>query len=188
MGGSTNSASSASNRLYIPADVTFDGNGYMYVVDRGNNRIQRFPPGTNCTGCLMLNRSLFLLGSTSSTAAVTIAGFSGGGSSLSELSDPFGIHLDTDGTMYIIDTSNYRVLKWIVGQPMGVVVAGGRGSGSTLDKIGTSYALYVDDQSNIYVSEYTNHRVTLWMNGNTTAGSRVRRSTNFLCLCRNTCI
>lgn len=75
--------------------------------------------------------------------------------------------------MYIVDTSNYRVLKWLNGQPLGFVVAGGRGSGSTPDKIGVSYAVCVDDQFNVYVSEYSNHRISMWMNGNTTAGNRV---------------
>lgn len=44
-GGSTNAASSAVDRLYAPFDLTYDGYGYMYVVDSGNNRIQKFPPG-----------------------------------------------------------------------------------------------------------------------------------------------
>lgn len=72
-----------------------------------------------------------------------------------------------------MDTDNYRVVKWLAGQPLGFTVAGGRGSGTTLDKIGISYAIYVDDQYNVYVSEYGNHRVTMWVNGNTTAGTIV---------------
>ncbi len=43
--GSTSAYSTALNRLNSPTDVSFDGNGYMYVVDYGNNRIQYFPPG-----------------------------------------------------------------------------------------------------------------------------------------------
>ena len=46
------SASSASNRLNAPADVSIDGNGYLYVVDNGNHRIQRFPPGQFVVFCL----------------------------------------------------------------------------------------------------------------------------------------
>ncbi|CAF1986920.1 unnamed protein product, partial [Rotaria magnacalcarata] len=155
--GATNTPSSALNRLNTPVDVFFDGNEYMYVLDNGNNRVQRFPPG-----------------STSATSAVTIAGFTvAGGSSLSEFSDPYSIFVDSEGTMYVMDTANYRVQKWFAGQPLGFTVAGGRGLGTTLDKLGTSYALYVDDQSNVYVSEYSNHRVTKWLNGNTTAGQIV---------------
>lgn len=76
--------------------------------------------------------------------------------------------------MFIMDTANYRVVKWLAGQPLGFSVAGNRGSGTTLDKLGTSYGIYVDDQYNVYVSEYSNHRVTQWSNGNTAAGVIVR--------------
>jgi hypothetical protein len=43
--GTTSSASTALTRLDSPIDVTFDGNGYLFVADYGNNRIQRFSPG-----------------------------------------------------------------------------------------------------------------------------------------------
>ena len=71
--------------------------------------------------------------------------------------------------MYILDFSNYRVLRWQAGDPLGYVIAGGRGSGTTFDKIGTSYALFVDSQYNVYVSESSNNRVTMWATGNTNA-------------------
>lgn len=70
--------------------------------------------------------------------------------------------------MYILDTSNYRVLRWKVGEPMGFVVAGGNGWGSALTQITTSYAMFVDNQRTVYVSEYSNHRVTMWSASNTT--------------------
>ncbi len=72
--------------------------------------------------------------------------------------------------MYILDTNNYRVLKWQFGEPLGYVVAGGNGQGSQLSQIYTSYAMFVDSQGNIYVSDYSLHRVTLWLTTNTTSG------------------
>lgn len=100
-----------------------------------------------------------------------MAGFtSSGGSSLSELNGPTAIYIDSNGSMYIYDSGNARVQKWIIGEPLGFTVAGGRGSGSSLDRISSGNGLFVDDQSNIYVSENANHRVTIWMHGNTTAG------------------
>ncbi|CAF4009054.1 unnamed protein product [Rotaria sp. Silwood1] len=172
--GSTGSYSTAMNRLYTPIDVTFDGYGYMYVVDNGNNRIQLFPPGRLNTSSMMSYPLISNLGSTSSTSAVTLAGLStGGGNGYSELSDPYSIFVDLNGIMYILDTGNFRVVKWLPGQPLGFTVAGSGVTGTTLDKIGTSYAIYLDNQSNIYISEYGNHRITKWLNGNLTAGIRL---------------
>jgi len=70
--------------------------------------------------------------------------------------------LSSNGTIYVADTSNYRIMQFLPGEPRGYVVAGGRGSGVTLDKIGTSYGVDIDSQGNIYVSEYGNHRITKW--------------------------
>jgi hypothetical protein len=72
--------------------------------------------------------------------------------------------------MFIVDSANYRVFKWQIGDPIGTVIAGGRGLGTTYDKLARCYALFVDSQSNVYVSDYGNSRVTKWFNGNTTAG------------------
>ena len=121
------------------------------MADFNNNRIQRFPPGSN-TG-------------------TTIAGFTlGSGASRSELYNPAAIIVDSLGQMYIADSFNYRVFRWQIGEPMGTVIAGGRGLGSTLDRMGRCYGLFLDPLSNIYVSDNGNNRVTRWFNGNTTAG------------------
>lgn len=105
----------------------------------------------------------------------TIAGNSGSwGTGRSELYNPYGIHVTDNGTMFILDTSNYRVLRWSSTEPLGTIVVNGRGSGTTLDRIGVSYAFFVDSQNNIFVSESSNHRVTRWAAGNNTAGALVR--------------
>ena len=72
--------------------------------------------------------------------------------------------------MYILDTTNYRVLKWTLGDPLGYVVAAGNGGGSTLTQISTSYGMFVDNQYNIYISDFANHRVVEWLITNTTTG------------------
>ena len=78
--------------------------------------------------------------------------------------------------MYILDTGNFRVVKWLPNQPLGFTVAGGRGSGNTLDSFSTSYALFLDRDSSIYISDFTNNRITMWLQGNTTTGLLVRIS------------
>lgn len=72
--------------------------------------------------------------------------------------------------MYILDTGNNRVLRWVIGDPVGFAVAGGRGAGTAINRLGTSYAMYVDASQNIYVSEYSNHRVSKWIFGDNSTG------------------
>ncbi|CAF1683762.1 unnamed protein product, partial [Didymodactylos carnosus] len=89
----------------------------------------------------------------------------------SELYNPYGIFVSSNQTMFILDTTNYRVLKWQLGEPIGYVVAGGNGNGGAFTQIGASYSFFVDDQYNVYVSENGNHRVTVWFSRNITAGA-----------------
>lgn len=114
---------------------------------------------------------VFPLGSNIGT---TVAGMTSvSGARLAELSSPYGIYVTPNETMFILDTNNYRVLRWQVGDPIGFVVAGGQGLGSLLTQIGTSYSLFVDSQYNVYVSESSNHRITIWRVTNTSFGQLV---------------
>lgn len=104
-----------------------------------------------------------------SNIGMTVAGVTGtAGSSRAELNNPSAIFVDPNNNMYILDTNNFRVLRWQLGESFGTVIVNGRGSGSTLDRIGLSYCMFVDMQYNIYISDQANHRVTFWTAGNNT--------------------
>jgi hypothetical protein len=90
--------------------------------------------------------------------------------------------------MFILDSSNYRVLRWQLNEPLGYVVAGGRGSGSAFDRMAISYGMFVDDHYNIYICEQGNHRVTFWTQGNTTAGVLVKPFVVSFCLSHSYCV
>lgn len=105
------------------------------------------------------------------TSGITVAGVTGSaGGAYAQLYYPTAIYVDSNRAMYILDSSNYRVLKWNFGDSMGFVVAGGNGNGGGMNQIGGSNAMFVDSQSNVYVSEYSSHRVTLWLTTNQTWG------------------
>ncbi len=76
--------------------------------------------------------------------------------------------------MFILDTSNYRVLKWQLGDPLGYIVAGGNSAGALFNQISTSYSMFIDNQLNIYVSDAGNNRVTQWLSTNTSSGILVK--------------
>ena len=111
----------------------------------------------------------------------TIAGGAGaGGAAFSQLNNPSAIFVDSNRTMFILDTSNFRVLRWNFGEPRGHLVLGGNGNGPALNQLGWSYGMFVDPLYNIYVSDSSNHRVTLWLVTN--------RTSSVLVTCHVTCI
>lgn len=131
--------------------MAVDGYQNLYVADTNNHRIQFYLRG--------------------SSVGTTIAGSSGSaGSSFSQLNYPSAILVDSSRAMYILDRTNYRVLKWQHGEPLGYVIAGGNGAGSALNQISTSYAMFLDQQTNIYISDSSNCRVTVWYAANRTSG------------------
>ena len=80
--------------LYYPKYVTFDPMGNMYVVDARNHRIQ-----------------LFMVGQ---MVGITIAGVSTiSGSSANLLNGPFSARLDDQLNLYVADTSNHRIQKFL---------------------------------------------------------------------------
>jgi len=61
---------------------------------------------------------------------IVVAGGAGAGSELNQLHHPNDVVLDANGTMYIADYSNKRVVRWRMGlNQIGEIVAGGDISG-----------------------------------------------------------
>jgi sugar lactone lactonase YvrE len=69
-----------------PTGITFDPFGYMYVLDAGNSRIQRWLPG----------------GSYGITVVAT------------SMSTPYGLQVDARGNLIVTDTSNHRVISFAI--------------------------------------------------------------------------
>ena len=93
--GSINgSLGSSTTLLSLPTGVTLDPMGNVYVADAGNSRIQFFPAGQ--------------------TVGTTIAGMSGfAGSNASQLLSPYTVRLDSQLNLYVADTGNNRVQKYL---------------------------------------------------------------------------
>ena len=101
--------------------------------------------------------------------ATTIAGSSAGigGSATNQLQNPDRIYVAPDGTMYIPDLGNSRILKWLPGASSGIVVAGGNGIGSAANQFNRPTSVFLDKQGNIYVADQSNGRVQKWTPGAT---------------------
>ena len=93
--GNINGTGSASpTALNSPTGVTYDPMGNVYVADCGNSRIQFF--------------------SDEAIIGTTIAGITGvSGRNATTLLTPYGIRLDSQLNIYVADSGNHRIQKFL---------------------------------------------------------------------------
>jgi len=103
------------------------------------------------------------------TTGAFYAGNGTASSALNRLNSPTALFLTPDDTLYITDSSNYRVLSYLPNATSGIIVAGNgtRGNSSTQLQ-STARFLYVDENRTIYVADTNNHRVLRWERDATT--------------------
>ena len=82
--GTSGSAGSWSYQFSSPTAIMFDPNGYMYILDSGNARIQKWYPGA-------------------AYGTTILAG---------SLSTPRGMQLDRANNLVVADTNNHRIVYY----------------------------------------------------------------------------
>jgi tripartite motif-containing protein 71 len=90
--GTTVAGNGVSISLHYPTGITLDADGYLFIVDRIDNRI--IGSGPNGFRCLV--------------------GCSGSGSASDQLSFPQTLSFDSYGNMFVIDTENNRIQKFLL--------------------------------------------------------------------------
>lgn len=68
----------------------------------------------------------------------------------------------SDGTLYVADYANHRIMRWTAGATEGVRVAGDQTSGSINTQLYYPTYVTVDTNEYMYISEGGNHRITRW--------------------------
>jgi DNA-binding beta-propeller fold protein YncE len=154
-----NGQGSAANQFSNAAAIYIDRNKNLYVADAGNNRIQKFPPG-----------------STSDSNGITIAGGNGNVIYIAAntLLEPSGVFVDSNGYVYVTDAGANRIQKFPPGSTSStnaVTVAGGSGyvPGSGANELAEPGSLFVDDSGNVYVADCANERIQKFLSGSTSA-------------------
>ncbi|CAF1206166.1 unnamed protein product [Didymodactylos carnosus] len=79
--------------------------------------------------------------------------------------DCYGIAMDNDGFIYVVDSKKGEVWRWKKGERQSAIVAGGNGNGSQSNQLNDPTFVFVDDEQSVYVSNWGNHRVMKWRRG-----------------------
>ncbi|CAF3269506.1 unnamed protein product [Rotaria socialis] len=91
---------------------------------------------------------------------IVVAGGQGEGNALTQLYYPYGIFVDTLGTLYVADSWNDRVMRWTQGyKKQGTVIVGGNGQGGGANQFQYPIGLSFDRHGNLYVADELNNRV-----------------------------
>jgi trimeric autotransporter adhesin len=132
-------------------ELAVDVGGSLYIADSGNNRVRKVSP----TGVI------------TTVAGTGSGGYSGDGglATNAQFSEPTGVAVDTNGSLYIADLGNSRIRKV---SPTGIVttVAGsgivgmaGDGGPAVNAQIGFPSSVAVDASGNIYIGDPANNRI-----------------------------
>mgnify|MGYP001085964834 CR=1 FL=1 len=149
----------ARNRMTFPASVAVDQFGTLWVADAGNHRVLRFdaaaskPNGADADG---------VLGQPDFNTNLTGVG-------VNKLYVPKGIAIQDDGTLWVADTSNNRVLRFnnAMGKANGANADGVLGqvdfdtktTAANEYKMFTPTGIAIDSNGSLWVSASDHHRV-----------------------------
>jgi streptogramin lyase len=137
----------ASASFNAPFGVAVDFSGNVFVADQGGNRIRKITPVGVVT---------------------TIAGnggttFTDGTGTNATFNGPYGIAVDSTGTLYVSDLTNHRIRKITTA---GVVTTlAGNGTTTFANGTGTNatfnqpWGVAVDPSGTVYVTDFANHRI-----------------------------
>lgn len=143
------SAGSDNNRLNRPYGIALHPtSGALYISDYWNHRIMSYPAGIR-NGTLIL-------------------GGQGPGTNSTQLTNPFGLYLDSlSNSLLIANSRAHNLVRYVFGSSSWTLVAGStNGSiGTSADRFNNLLDIMLDPMGNMYVADRTNHRIQFFSNG-----------------------
>ncbi len=150
-GFSGDSGQATAAKVNWPAGMVIDRAGNLLFADSRNNRVRKIDPS----------------GVITTIAGTGTASFSGDGgpATAATLSAPWGLAIDTNGSLFIADQANNRIRKvdtsGIMSTIAGVSSAGytGDGGAATAAQLNGPYGVAADRSGFVYIADYNNNRV-----------------------------
>ena len=130
--------------------IAMDSKGNLYISDHENNDVSRWEIGEK------------------EKEGIIVAGGNKRGSQLNQLNFPTRLFVDEDHSVYVSDSQNHRVMKWVKDAKEGIIVAGGQGQGNSLTQLNCPHGVRVDHLGQVYVADSGNHRIMFWSKGSKT--------------------
>lgn len=128
-------------------------NNAVFVADRSNHRIQKWPAGNYR---IIINSKLiysyYLFVGSGAAVGITVAGQTGVSGTWSyQLNLPTTITFDQYNNMFVMDAGNSRIQRWLAGMSYGdtIVVAA----------MSTPFGMTLDFAGNVIVADTSNHRI-----------------------------
>jgi len=151
--------------LCRPRGLAVDAAGNLYVADTENNRVVRFPSPFAAAGG---QRADLVYGQ----AASTSRGCTSGNPSVTSLCGPRAVAVAANGDLFVADTNDHRVLRFIqqgagadlaadgvFGQPSLAATGCNTGGVVTASTLCSPRGVAVDRNGNLWVSDSSNNRV-----------------------------
>ncbi|CAF3844740.1 unnamed protein product, partial [Rotaria magnacalcarata] len=117
----------------------------IYVVDSANSRIQKW--------------------SKNSQQGITVAGLKNGiaGNDSTSLQNLINVFVDElTKVIYVADTYNHRIVRWLLNAIKGDVIADIGGQGNGIDQLNQPDDFTFGSNGNLYVADLSNNRIQLF--------------------------
>ena len=170
--------------LFLPTGLVVDANGDLFVADRGNGRVLRFPKPFDQSGIIKANLVLgkpdFYTNPANASDPTDRT-----------MSAPAGLAFAKDGTLLVTDAAHSRVLEfkkaaggdfsngqaafYVLGQP----TMTSTGGSSDPDRLNAPQGIALDGNDRVYVADTGNNRINVFAPTDKTSRFRYSVSTPY---------
>jgi hypothetical protein len=184
--GITVATGNGNSSILNPYSVFVDNQYYIYIAEKGNSRISKWPPNPNgsvsaavfqtANGQLNQPPSLYV---NSTTGGIYVADesnfrvvFFANGSTIGFIvmgalsgtsRGVSAIYLDPNGTIFVEDQNQNRIYNWFTNE----TIAGGQGAGANTNQLNGPRRFFIDSNYSLYIADANNARVQKWSRGAT---------------------
>ena len=155
----SNTGASGASGMAGPSGVVISSDGILWVVDTGNSRVLRFDDASSLPDGAPADGVLGQRDFASNTTATSATG----------MKFPYGVTIGSDGTLWVADTNNHRVLRFdnAASKPNGAAADGVIGQSSFTSRTSATsaigmnfpYGVAIGSDGTLWVADASNSRV-----------------------------